>query len=242
MNGRTDFSNEYLSYNYIKLTPREKRIRFKERLKEKWGNDIFDEFESAKKNPYYPLSDLASKYGFSREYARQLFFKIYGYKYTKTLHKKRKKKKEKLVCIHNPRHKIATYKKKGPHYKSSIYETMFMDLCIEKGFDISFHKKGTVDLIVNGNNVDVKYCSKALFVKELKTPSYRYVAKGKQIFIADFFACYHPAEDDFFIIPNDFNPNKKAKSISIYINQFKSLYHNAQNKYWEYKGAYNLLV
>ena len=51
------------------------------RLVEKYGQQILKDFDGLFVRQFWNLSDLARKYGFSRERARQIFRKIYGHGY-----------------------------------------------------------------------------------------------------------------------------------------------------------------
>lgn len=50
-------------------------------LVKKYGQQILEDFDDLFIRQFWNLSDLAKKYGFSRERARQIFKKLYGYGY-----------------------------------------------------------------------------------------------------------------------------------------------------------------
>ena len=55
----------------------------KSRLISKYGETILSDLNQLSRiDSGFTLSDLGKKYGFSREYARQMFFNIYGYPFT----------------------------------------------------------------------------------------------------------------------------------------------------------------
>ena len=219
------------------------RIKKIEKLVVKHGREFLGDFNRLNTANYWNLTTVANKYGFSREYARKIYNLIFNKPFRPARSVKVKKRNSDFtVCANNPRVKVLSYKKGSNRYKAAIYEKMFMDFCLEKNFMVSFLKESTVDMMVNNFLVDVKSCSKATLYSRAVTKKYRYVARGDQVYFADFFACFHPAEDSFFIIPNtdDLKPDKN-ETISIYINEKKSKYPNAKNKYWEFNDAWHLL-
>ena len=73
-----------------------KSKRFPRRFESTYGKGAVETFKKIIENPDNALVDVASYFGFSREYARQAYKKIYGQPYTKAFRKKtlvRKRKK-----------------------------------------------------------------------------------------------------------------------------------------------------
>ena len=67
-----------------------RRSRFARRFERDYGAGAVGIFKEKVENPDNSLSDVARHFGFSRENARQVFKKIYGYPYTEFHRKKRK--------------------------------------------------------------------------------------------------------------------------------------------------------
>jgi hypothetical protein len=61
---------------------------FSNRFKHRYGANSICVFKTMIEKPENSLSDVARHFGFSREYARQVYEKIYGYPYTDTFKKK----------------------------------------------------------------------------------------------------------------------------------------------------------
>ncbi|MDY6853197.1 MAG: hypothetical protein SWO11_00600 [Thermodesulfobacteriota bacterium] len=71
---------------------------FTRRFDERYGKSSTKTFQRIIENPYSSLAEVARHFGFSREYARQVYMNIYGHPYTKVHREKleirRIKKKE----------------------------------------------------------------------------------------------------------------------------------------------------
>ena len=206
---------------------------------DKYGSEILTDLEKLRTLPYSTLQGVGEKYGVSREYVRLMFKTVYSKPYTCALREKRKvaKKENKISCTHDPRHKVCEYIPNGPVYKGAICEAEFLEQCESRGFCVRPILRQVVDLRVNGYLVDVKYCSVPIPTNPGGPPYYRYVVSKNQVQLCDFFACYHPGEEAFFIIPNTTLPPKSG-IISIYIPKEST---NSENKYWKYKNAWHLL-
>ena len=212
-------------------------------LREKYGPEILEDLNNLNHDLFNDLTQIAKKYKVTRERARQWYKMIFGHGYRKILKEKTKKRNQDIACVHDPRRKVADYKKDSVMYRAAKVEKMFLKKCqkIKLGFNVPC--TGEVDIKVNGYMVDVKSCSNPKrYSPGAKIKYFRYIAKGTQIETADFFACYHPVEKVFFIIPRAAtNEIGKADLISIYINECQSNYHTARNRYWEFRDAWYLL-
>jgi len=206
---------------------------------DKYGHEILDDFETLRTLPYSTLEAMGEKYGVTRERVRQQYKIVYAKPYTQALREKRAfaRNEKETSCNHDPRHKVCEYVPDGPVYTGAIYEKEFLEQCESKGFCVRPILKRVVDLRVNGYLVDVKYCSAPMQTSPDGPPYYRYVVSKNQARMCDFFACYHPGQEAFFIIPNKTLPPKSG-IIVIYIPEEST---NSENKYWEYKNAWHLL-
>lgn len=77
-----------LSCKTKKAPEAKRRERFFKRFEYNYGQGSVDEFKDIIKAPNSSLAEVGRYYGFSRENARLLYQKIYGFPYTQT-HKKK---------------------------------------------------------------------------------------------------------------------------------------------------------
>lgn len=211
-----------------------KRKRRIKKLCEKYGEQIMHDFKKIQDGrPYCTLASLGIKYGFSRERARQIFFELVG----KGAREIKKQPISELTCKHDPRHKLAEFNEHGKQFLGAQKEKLFFDECLKRGFNISTNCKRTIDFDVNGYKVEVKSRTGVTFQRGNVTGIVQFNARKNQIEKADFFACWHPVEKCFFIIPQ-----KAIKGrYSIAILEKPSNYRCAKNRYWEFKNAWHLL-
>jgi hypothetical protein len=64
---------------------------FSMRFEKKYGKGSTEEFKKLAENPNKTLDDVGRYFGFTREYARQAYYKIQGKKYTEVYKEKRQK-------------------------------------------------------------------------------------------------------------------------------------------------------
>jgi len=62
---------------------------FPRRFDRRYGKGAVEEFKKMIENPTSTLDDIGRHYGFSKEYARQVYKNIYGYAYTEAYKRKR---------------------------------------------------------------------------------------------------------------------------------------------------------
>jgi len=68
----------------------ERANAFSRRFEKTYGEGALERFKKTIQNPHNSLADVARSFSFSREYARQLYKKIYGAPYSEVLKSKRK--------------------------------------------------------------------------------------------------------------------------------------------------------
>jgi len=207
------------------------------RLVEKHGEEFLADFNDLKKKQFWNLVDIGNKYGFSREYARQIYKSLYNKPYRPIRTKKTKKIKD-ISCVHDPRRKYADYKENNSAvWKSAKTESMFFNECEKRGFKLEILCRKSIDIKINTYLIDVKSCFKPrLYHPESKTRYLVFHLSKHQLKNADFIACYHSVEEVFFIVPIG-----DVGSVNIYILESKSHHYNAKNRYWEFKDAWHLL-
>lgn len=205
------------------------------------GREFLDDLEKCRTNPFWCLSDVARKYGISRERVRQLHKRIYKEPYNPRRRSLTKEKNTDLSCSNDPRNKVNSFPSGSQQEQGAQAEKEFLRRCEAKGLSVEIPCDSSVDLIVNGKLVDVKTSNRAKKALPGNKICYlHYGMKGRQINKADFFACYHPIEDSFFIVPN-IEWKGRTKPQHIYISNQKSTYFNAKNRHWEYQDRYDLL-
>jgi len=229
-------------YSRQRYTPRPrksdeaKKLTTINNLIRKYGDEILNDFDLLNSKPFWNLVDIGNKYGFTRERARQLYKKLYGRAYQKIATKKLKIANSKIVCLNDPRYKTAEYSKDSKQFTGAKYELQFYNQCKKRGIDIKVPCTATIDFKVNGFSVEVKSATPRYYSRA-KTKIFSYGMRKVQKDKAAFFACFHSTENCFFIIPTWAISSKTR----ICINETPSLYHNAKNKYWEYRNAWHLL-
>ena len=221
---------------------KESRENRKKNLITKYGFGIICDFDDLNHRPFWNLVDVGNKHGFTREYARQIYKVLYGKAYGKAKVRKtsnRIRSEKSIACTHDPRRKFAEYKRNGSNiWKSALSEKMFFDECEKRGLVSEILCSARIDIKINGYLIDVKSCFTPVLNPGSITPHRRFKISPAQRKKCDFFACYHGGEKTFFIIPQAAIPSKKS---DIIISERKSTYHNAKNRYWQYRNAYNQL-
>jgi len=206
------------------------------------GVDILKDLRKSRNNPYFTLTQIGEKYGFSREYACQLYALIYKDRFRIDPNKKKKGKEKEITCVHNPKRKVADYKQSGFIYQGAVTEKLFMCRCELLGLSIEIPCSSEVDIIVNGYSVDVKTSKSSNQTSTRSKTKYSHFQISKdQRELCHFFACYSEITNDWYIIPNEEQGKKFKKSRFIYIAQVASRYHNAKNKYLKFKNRFDLL-
>ena len=183
---------------------------FRKRVVEKYGPEIIDDLEAIKTRQYWTLQNVADKHGFSREYARQLFNKLFGKSTTPFIKQKalaREKDIALLGCPNDPRHKAADYVP-GRIKRGANIELIVFNKCLELGYDVNVSCNKTIDLIVNNFNVDVKSSNKTSRVANKKSRALKHCSeyfhfgcRPHQYAKCDFFVCYAIPIDTFWILP-----------------------------------------
>ena len=175
---------------------------YRRRAIAKYGPDIINNLKAIKTKQYRTLTQVGEKYGFSREYARQLFKTLFGKDfghYEKQKSVARKKDTESLKCNNDPRHKVANYKP-GNIKNGAKAELLVFNKCKEMGFDVEVPCDMVFDLKINGFNVDVKSAGKASTFGG-KSTYFHFSTNPHQHDQCDFYVCYAMPKDIFYVIP-----------------------------------------
>lgn len=169
----------------------------------KYGESIVDDLMNIVNSS---LIELSKKYGFTREYARQIFKKVFNVDYTVIVREKAAKKREREDILKalkkDPRNKLKNFKDNSYAYKGAIGEEKVLNILIGLGYDVKPYMDGTTfDLVVNGYNVDVKTSSIPVATSsKCKTKMFRFSVSKKQR-LGDFIICYACSINKFFVIP-----------------------------------------
>ena len=206
---------------------------FRQRLVQRYGQDVVNDLETVKNKDKSNLRGIAAKYGFSREYARQIFKRLFGFSYTACLKAKISERREKVIkTLYDPEKKLIRYKEESLRYKGAIGEKLCMDICRTIGYEIAVCRESTatIDLVINGCKCEVK-TAYIPFGKQ-KTHYYRFSARPSQLEKADYFVCYIYPLNKFYVIPAS-----EVKAEAIYIPEHIT----TSSKYYKYDSAWHLL-
>ena len=197
---------------------------FSRRFDNIYGAGAVEMFKKMIEDPEISLTDLGRHFQFSREYARQVFQKLYGYPYTETYKRKQALKRKKRPSNGNGN---GVTKLKGKYRKvrkkiesmgllADVKENENFSLTLNNGYKLAIRATSTPVLI--GNNQYYR-------INNAKCPIQDF----------DFFICLckYSKEDVHFIIPSDIMP----KSVLTLLPQAGP----EQSKYAPFKEAWNLL-
>jgi hypothetical protein len=204
----------------------------------KYGQEILKDYERLMVDGQYTLDHIGRKYGFSRERARQIFEKIYGFKYTVAVNKKsHDRKAARYLKSRDPRLKALRYKEGSNVLKGAQTESRVFEICNRLGYEITPYEGREIDLVINGYNVEIKSAHKTYCTCPKKTTKqyYHVWLLPSQQSKADFVAVHIVPENKFYVYP------REAFKSDIYIPQVDSTYYNARNKHRKYLEAWNLL-
>jgi len=200
--------------------------RFRERFEKKYGKGSIDAFRKIIEDTYSTLADLGRHFGFSRENARILYKKIYGFPYTETRQEKRalrKRLKEK--------HK-AKSKTKRPYFMTGIIErAKFLGFTLEIPVNGNNH-----NILVNGYKVNCKMASMGSSTD--KNRFFSISPTKMENNDCDFFicVCQENGSDAHYIIPYDAMP-KNGASIPV----GPPSLHRKGSKYFQFRESWNFL-
>lgn len=224
-----------------------KRKKFRTKLTRKYGAEILTDFTLLKTKHFWTLSNIASKYGFTQERARQIYNKLFSIPYKKIKHQLKQERDSQLnqmACAYDPRHKVGSYKG-GLTKVGAEIELLVFNKCKELRLPVKIPMTTDYDLIINDHRVDVKSARiPSLIGSKGHTRYFRFTITHRQFDACEFFICYPIPKATFYIIPRF-----TLKSKGIYIreydnNQHFPMPHLSRNNtnYREYKEAWHLLT
>ena len=211
--------------------------------------EVMDLYQKLFDDPTLTLADIGNVLGYSRERARQVFFQIFGFRFTALKNKRTAERVDRLIREvqerQNPRYKVAHCKNLSSFVgKGAIGEEKVLEVCERLNYTVIAYKNRSIDLVINGFAVDVKTAFKsAFFARGQKTACYRFRISDSQ-HEADFVICYVAPQSKYFIIPQSAFP----KCGCIYIPEkrshewtMKGRKQISNNKYYTYLEAWHLL-
>jgi len=218
---------------------------YRKKAVERYGPEIIEDLESLKTLQYWNLTEVGKKYGFTREYARQLFKRLFkkDYRYyEKEKSNKRKSDIKMLSCANDPRYKVAEYNSDTIR-KSAEAELLVFNKCKGLGFNVKVPCKKVFDIIINNFNVDVKSTTKEISPnKTLGAATYfHFGISPHQYDVCDFFICYAAPIKTFYVIPKEDIFSKTGLYVKATASKLGAQYVRGPGKYHKYKEAWFLL-
>jgi hypothetical protein len=225
--------------------------QFRASLTEKYGKEILSDFDNLFNQSDISLIDISKKYGFTREYARQVFEKIFKFHFTVIKKQKIEQRKQKIELVRqlrkNPCSKVERFKAgDSTIYKGALVEKKVYDICNVLGYEIKPYTPGSaIDLVINNYMVDVKSCySTTLTSKGKATRQFHFHITNTQREIADFIICHAVTINKFFIIPIGVFPNGNSLYIPEKPESFwvcNGANRQSKNHWYQYLEAWYLL-
>lgn len=193
------------------------------RFEKRYGPNAITRFKTIIEDPSSSLADVGRHFGFSRENARQIYKKIYGFPYTETY-------KEKVISRRLKADSLKFNSGRLIHFKEVKNKISDIGLNPEVKFKSNSYSLTTE----NGFRVAVMYTSNLIEVGNKKYFQVNPVSKQKQD--CDFFiiACLNNGNKNYYVIPNKVMP-KKGTMIQASLNY-------ANGKYSKFRDAWHLLA
>jgi len=197
------------------------------------------------------LEDMGKRHGYTRERARQVFEKIFGYRYTVVYKKRQITRKEKIASLRlqkrDPRYKVENWNVNplGIMAIGIAAEKKVLEICELYGYEVKAYHDRSIDLLINGLKVDVKSSQNTTLAnKSSRTPHFHF-AFSKIQFGADFLVCYAEPINKFFIIPQIVFPRGRSifipeKPIMTWTSA-NGAHQVRRNHWYQYLEAWHLL-
>ena len=197
---------------------------FSRRFESTYGKGAVETFKKIIKNPDNALADVASHFGFSREYARQVYKKVYGRPYTETFRKK----------ILTRKHKKLDARMKSGRFVSLM---QVMEKMRSLGFIPHMTNKGSAfTFFVNGYKLALRCTSKPIFVGRSRNRYFRISHGVRSNGHCDFFICLcrNNGKSIHYVIPRHAMPRYGVCLPPNVTSQ--------ESKYTKFKEAWHLLT
>jgi len=197
-----------------------KAPKFSRRFERTYGAGAVERLIKIIENPDNTLVDVARHFGFSREYARQVYEKIYGYPYTEAFQNKLQLRKRKILANRK--------KPKQLELLLKIKEKM-------KSLGLTLHlriRKHSYEILTNGYKLLVRH---ALTTVTIGKKQYFHITTGAGPADIDFIICLcrNNGESIHYVIPRHVMPK-----YGVYLLPEAS---PGESKYVRFKEAWHLL-
>lgn len=196
--------------------------RFMRRFEQKYGQGAIGLFKEMVKDPDKSLSEVARHFGFTREYARHVYKKLFGEPYT--LEHKRKLQAKRL--------------KRMREQGGASARVRMIKRVVEKmrsfGIPTDVKRRGRASLILsNGCKVALKISSSPVTIN--RRQYFHFNNSGCSCPDCDFFICIciHEGKETYYVIPAHAMPKTTLSILSPAISQ--------KTKYSRYQDAWDLL-
>lgn len=208
---------------------------FIEKLKKKYGETIYPDLLKLQEEETATLQWFGDKYGFTREYSRQLFNKFFRYPYTKKIKQNKERRKSQYLFNREkkrlPQSKVERYKKTSPAYKGALIELLVYEICGSLGFKIAPPYTPHTDLIINKYLCEIKSRARTTRTNPEGPPYYQFSIKKNEYEKLDYLIAYVVPKKEFYIIPK-----AAIKGLSVYIGEDNNNCYTSK-----YRSAWHLL-
>ncbi len=220
-----------------KVYEAKKRERFFKRFEDDYGQGSVDEFKEIIEDPSSSLAEIGRYYGFSRENARLIYRKIYGFPYTQAYKKKleaRRKVRERL--------------RQGGAVKLKRKRRLYIDKVMQKaeslGFSAMTRSTGNPNnILINGYKVNIKGAPRPIQVN--KNGYFSISRTNLERKDCDFFICLcrSVGNDTYYVIPYDAMPKYGANMpVDKHGQGEKRSSTHRSSKYSQFKEAWDLIT
>jgi len=196
---------------------------FFRRFERSYGPGAVKRFKAIIEDPSTSLADVGRQFGFTRETARQIYQKIYGFPYTEAYRQKLLRRRSKADSLKFSSRRL-------------IHLKTVKDKLTTMGLNPTIVVQGNSHLLVTNNNlrVAVFYNSKLRQIGTKKYFAVKALHKQKQGCDVFILAYLNKGVRDYYIIPNRYMP-KEGTLIAISAD-------DTNGKYTRFKDAWHLLV
>jgi len=197
--------------DFKKRGPKEKnQIQLFDLWKDKYGIDFVSDLFLIRQKPFFGITDLAKKYGMTKQYVSQLFTKMFKIKYEVYEKEKQNRIKqdiESMGCKCDPRQAfefqlLDDRKIKTTQHKQLFAQVKFIEECEKRNikYEIIKRDKFPNHFLVNNYRISITYLNPSKKFYQIQL--YRF-KRNEDSGTIDYFIAYLADENNFAIIPND---------------------------------------
>jgi hypothetical protein len=208
---------------YRKACGLKKANGFSRRFERTYGDGAVETFKKIIENPDNYLADVGRHFDFTREYARQVYKKIYGHPYTvDSKNQQLQRQKTRLARTRRKSKRVEQLIKVGEKIQSI-------------GVTYNLPDRGRSNMILaNGYRLGLRRSSKPILIRKMQYFRFNNGTRTNKHF--DFFVCLCRTKkgDVYFIIPSSVMPRTV-----VYLLPERTA---TQSKYAQFKEAWHLLM